>query len=117
MSHYLLVKDGLKGFRKAKNQIYRAVVRRIGVVTFFRDGLNVSKLPTRRIGRSRETPTKEFDHAVNEFGSTVFENNRRDAIRTVRLRLHRASRVESSRVKSFDVIHFDASPFTPTAST
>ena len=34
----------------------------------------------------------------------------------VRLRLHRASRVESSCIKSFDEIHFDASPFTPTAS-
>ena len=37
-----------------------AVVRRIGSVTLFRDRLNVSKLPARRIGRSRETQTKEF---------------------------------------------------------
>ena len=70
---------------KAGNQSYRAVVRRIGAVTLFRDRLNVSKLPARRIGRSRETQTKEFDQAVSEFGSTVFENNRRDSIRTVSL--------------------------------
>ena len=85
MPHYLLVKDRFKGFRKAGNQSYRAVVRRIGAVTLFRDRLNVSKLPARRIGRSRETQTKEFDQAVSEFGSTVFENNRRDSIRTVSL--------------------------------
>ena len=85
MSHYLLVKDRLKGFRKAENQSYRAVLRRIGAVTFFRDRLNVSKLPARRIGRSRETQTNEFDQAVSEFGSIVFEKNRRDSIRTVSL--------------------------------
>ena len=85
MPHYLLVKDRLKGFRKAGNQIYKAVVRRIGAVTFFRDRLNVSKLPARRIGRSRDTETKEFYQAVSEFGSIVFENNRRDSIRTVSL--------------------------------
>ena len=45
---------------------------------FFRDRLNVSKLPARRIARSRETQTKEFDQAVSEFGSTTFENNRRN---------------------------------------
>ena len=56
---------------------YRAVVRRIGVVIFFRDRLNVSKLPPRRIGRSKETQTKKFDQAVSEFGSTFFENIRR----------------------------------------
>ena len=85
MPHYLLVKDRFKGFRKAGNQSYREVVRRIGAVTLFRDRLNVSKLPARRIGRSRETQMKEFDQAVSEFGSTVFENNRRDSIRTVSL--------------------------------
>ena len=85
MPHDLLVKDRLKGFRKGGNQRYRAVVRRIGAVTSFRNRLNVSKLPTRRIGRSRETQTKEFDQTVNEFGSTVFENNRRDSIQTVSL--------------------------------
>ena len=90
MPHYLLVKDRLKGFRKARNQSYRAVVRRIGAVTLFRDRLNVSKLPARRIGRSRETQTKEFDQAVSEFGSTVFENNRRDSIRTVNLPRNKA---------------------------
>ena len=51
----------------------------------FRDKLNVSKLPARRIGRSRETQTKEFDQVRSELGSTVFENNRRDFIRTVSL--------------------------------
>ena len=61
MPHYLLDKDSLKCFRKAKNQSYRTVVRRIGAVTFFRDRLNVSKLPARRISKSRETQTKEFD--------------------------------------------------------
>ena len=45
----------------------------------------MSKLLARRIGRSRETQTKEFDQAVSEFGSTVSENNRRDSIRTVSL--------------------------------
>ena len=72
MPHYLLVKNRLKGFRKAGYQSYRAVVRRIGAVTFFRDRLNVSKLPATRIGRSRERLTKEFDKAVSEFGSTIF---------------------------------------------
>ena len=37
------------------------------------------------IGRSKETQTKEFDQTVSEFGSTVFENNRMDSIRTVNL--------------------------------
>ena len=55
MPHYLLIKDRLKGFRKARNQSYRAVVRRIGAVTFLRDRLNVSRLSARRIGRNRET--------------------------------------------------------------
>ena len=85
MPHYLLVKNRLKGFRKAGNQSYRALVRRIRAVTLFRDRLNVSKLPARKISRSRETQTKEFDQAVSEFGSIVFENNRRDSIRTVSL--------------------------------
>ena len=58
MSHYLIVKDRLKGFRKVGNQSDRVVVRRIGAVTFFRNRLNVSKLPERRIGKSRETQTK-----------------------------------------------------------
>ena len=37
------------------------------------------------IWRSRETHTKVFDQAVSKFGSTVFENNRRDSIQTVSL--------------------------------
>ena len=72
MPHYL-IKNRLKGFRKAGNQSYRAVVRRIGAVTLSTDRLNVSKLPARRIGRSRETRTKEFDQAGSEFRSTAFE--------------------------------------------
>ena len=79
MPHYLLVKERLKGLRKAGNQSYRTVVRRIGAVTFFRDRLNVSKLPARRIGRSRKTQTKEFDQAGSEFESTVFEIFHSDA--------------------------------------
>ena len=47
--------------------------------------MNVRKRPVRRIGRSRETQTIEFEQAGSEFGSTVFENNRRDSIRTVSL--------------------------------
>ena len=85
MLHYLLVKDRLKSFKKAGNQSYRVVVRRIGAVIFFWNRLNVSKLSARRIGRSRETQTKKFDHAVSKFGSTVCENNRRDSIRIVSL--------------------------------
>ena len=83
MQHYLLVKDRLKGFRKAGKQNYR--VRRIGAVTLFKDRLNVSTIPARRIGRNREIQTKEFDQAGSEFGSTVFENNSRDSIQTVSL--------------------------------
>ena len=45
----------------------------------------MSKLPARRIGRSREIQTKEFDQALSEFGSTFFENNKRDSIQTVSL--------------------------------
>ena len=36
----------------------------------------MSKLPARRIDRSRETYAKKFDQAGSKFGSTVFENNR-----------------------------------------
>ena len=43
----------------------------------------MSKRPERRLGRSRETPTKQFDQTGSELGSTVFENNRRDSIQTV----------------------------------
>ena len=103
MPHYLFVKDRLKGFRKAGKQSYRAVVRRIGAVIFFRDRLNVSKLPARRIGRSRETQTKEFDQVVSEFGGTVFENNRRNSIRTVNLpRINARERLENVIIKNFN---------------
>ena len=47
--------------------------------------MNVSKLLARMIGRSRETQTKEFHQAMSEFGSTVFENNRRDSLQAVSL--------------------------------
>ena len=57
----------------------------IGVVRLLRDRLHVSKLPARRIGRSRETQTKEFNYKVSEIGSTDFENNMRDSIRFVSL--------------------------------
>ena len=80
-----LIKDRLKDFRKAENQSYRTVVRRIVVVTFFSDKLNMSKLSARRICTCRETQTKEFDQAESEIGSAAFENNRRDSIRTVSL--------------------------------
>ena len=82
-------------FRKAENQSYKAAVRRIGAVTFLRDRLNVSKLPARRIGRSRETQS--------EFGSTVFENNRRDSIRTVSLpRIKAREGLENVIIKNFN---------------
>ena len=45
MPHYLLVKNRLKGFRKAGHQTYRAVVRRIGAVTLFRDRMYVQLWP------------------------------------------------------------------------
>ena len=102
MPHYF-VKDRLKGFRKEENQSYRAVVRRIGAVTFLRDRLNLSKLPARRIDRSRETQTKEFDQAVSEFGSTIFENNKRDSIRTVILpRIKARESLENVIIKNFN---------------
>ena len=83
MPHKLLVKDKLKGFRKAGNQSYRAVVRKIERSPFFRYRSNMSKPPAKRIGRSRERQTKKFDHEMSEFGSIVFENNGRESIRTV----------------------------------
>ena len=43
----------------------------------------MSKLPARRIGRSREIQTKEFDQARSELLSTDFENSRWDSIRAV----------------------------------
>ena len=104
MPHYLLVKDRLKGFRKAEYQSYMAVVRRIRAITYFRDRLNVSKLPARRIDRSRETQTKEIDQAVSEFGSTVFENNWRDFIRTVSLqRIKAREGLENVIIKNFNL--------------
>ena len=45
----------------------------------------MSKLLARRIGRSREKQTIEFDQAGSVLGSTVFENNRRDSIWTINL--------------------------------
>ena len=103
MHHYLLIKDRLKGFRKGGNQSYRAVVRRTGAVTLFKDRLNVSKLAAQRIGRSRETQTREFDQAVSEFGSRVFENNRRDSILTLSLpRIKARESLENVMIKNFN---------------
>ena len=63
----------------------------------------MSKLPARMIGRSRETQTKEFDQAVSEFGSTIFENNRRDSIRTVSLpRIKAREGMENFIIKNFN---------------
>ena len=93
----------LNGFRKVGNQSYRAVARRIGAVTFFKVRLNVNKLPARRIGRSRETQTKEFDQAMSEFGSTIFENNNRDSIRTVsHPRIKARESLENVIIKNFN---------------
>ena len=59
------------------------------------------KLPARRIGRSREPQTEEFDQAVSELGSTIFENNR-DSIRTVSLpRIKASEGMENVRMKIF----------------
>ena len=85
MPHYLLIKDKLKGNRKARNQSHRAVVWRTRAVIFFRTLLKVSKLPARRIGRSRDTETNKFDQAGSEFVSTVLEKHRRNSIQTVSL--------------------------------
>ena len=43
----------------------------------------MSKLPARKMVRSRDSQTKEFHRAGSEFGSTVFENNKRNSIQTV----------------------------------
>ena len=64
--------------------------------------MNVTKLPARRIGRSRKTQTKEFDQAESEFGNTDFEN-RRDSIRTVSLpRIKAREGLENVIMKYFD---------------
>ena len=56
----------------------------------------MSKPSARRIVRSRETQAKEFDQAGSKFGSTVFENNRRDSIPTVSLpRIKARQRMEN----------------------
>ena len=63
----------------------------------------MSKLPGRRISRSIETQTKEFDQAMSEFGSTVFENNRKDSIRTVSLpRIKAIEGLENVMIKNFN---------------
>ena len=84
MPHYLSVKDRLKDFRKAGNQSYRGVVWKIGAVTLLRDRLNVSKLPARSIGWSRDTDERVWQ-AVSELWRTYFKNTRRDSIWTVSL--------------------------------
>ena len=63
----------------------------------------MSKLPARRIGRSRETQTKEFDQAGSDLGSTVFENNRKDSIQTVSLpRIKARESLENAIIKNFN---------------
>ena len=65
--------------------------------------MNVSKFPAKRICRTRETQTNEFDQAVSEFGSTVFENNRRESIRTVSLpRIKRRVCLGNVIIKNFN---------------
>ena len=65
--------------------------------------MNVSNFPARRIDRSSETPTKKYDQAVSEFGSTVFENNRKDSIRTVSLSRIKAKECpENVIIKNFN---------------
>ena len=103
MPHYLFVKDRLKGFRKARNQSYSSVVKRIAAVILFRDRMNMSKLPGRRISRTKETQMKEFDQAGSKFENTVFENKNRDSIPTVWLPKIKASKgMENVIMKNFN---------------
>ena len=63
----------------------------------------MSKLLVRRIGRNKVTQTKEFDQAGSEFGSTVFENNRMDSLRTVSLLIIKAREdMENVIIKNFN---------------
>ena len=63
----------------------------------------MSKLSARRIGRNRETQTKEFDHAGSELGSTVFENSRKDSIQILSLpRIKAREGMENFIVKNFN---------------
>ena len=65
--------------------------------------MNVSKCPARRIGRSRKTQTKEFDHAGNQLGSIALENKRWDSIQTVSLpRIKARESMENVIMKHFD---------------
>ena len=64
--------------------------------------MNVRKLSARRIGKNRETQTKDFDQAMSELGSTVFENNRRDSIQTISLpRIKAREGMENVIMKNF----------------
>ena len=61
----------------------------------------MSKLPVSKIGRSRETQTKELDHAGSELGSTNFEN-RLNSIQTVSLpRIKARKGMENVTMKNF----------------
>ena len=63
----------------------------------------MSKLPARKIDRSRETQTKEFDQTMSELGSAAFENKRRDSIRTVSLpRIETRECMENVIMKNFN---------------
>ena len=57
------------------------------------------KLTAITIGRSRETQTKEFDQARSKLGSTVFENKRKDSIRTISLSRIKAREGMENEVK------------------
>ena len=91
--------------RKTSNKRYGAVVWKIWVVNLFIDRLNASKLTARMIERSRKTPTKKFDPAGSKLGSLIFENNRRDSIRTVSLpRIMAKDGMENFIMKNFKII-------------
>ena len=62
----------------------------------------MSKLPARRIDRSRETQTKELDQSVSEFGSTILENNRKDSSQTVSLSRIKVRGLENVIIKNFN---------------
>ena len=81
MPYYLFI----KALERRKIKAIRRQFEGLERSPFFRVRLNVSKLPARRIGRSRETKTNEFDQARSKIGSTVFENNRWNSIQTVSL--------------------------------
>ena len=98
MPHFFLLRTDSKALERQEIK----VIGRIGAVTLFRDGLNVTKLSARRIGRSRETQMKLFDQTGSELGSTVFENSR-DSIHTVSFpRINVREGMENVAMKNFN---------------